>query len=178
MFPDIPLGGSSTSSARVSPKNVMTGPLAAIVTDGVGLIVRVRVGVGPLSCVAVGVRVRVRVGVGAETVAVRVGVGVAPVGVGGGVGVGPVAGGADSVAVRVGVGGRGVKVPGGGPLATCRIMCCTGPMRPEWSRICTLMRVSPSGNPISELTERQNCTRLDGTTKLGCPNASCVQVPL
>src|SRR5215468_10251070 len=31
---------------------------------------------------------------------------------------------------------------------------------------------------MSELTDRQNCARLDGTMKPGEPNASCVQVEL
>ena len=206
MSPDVPAGGKSTSSARVRPRKVITGPLAATVGDALGVGVRVRVGVGPPTVavrvrvgdgpetVGVIVRVRVRVGVGpvGVRVAVRVTVAVLPLLVGvrvrvivgddpiGAVGlaaptvrVGVIVrvrlalgvGEAVSVTVGVGVSGRGVNVPGGGPLPVCSMRCCTGPIRPERSRICTLKRVSPFGNANSELTAQQNCARLSGETK-------------
>jgi len=175
--PALGVGDSSVSSWLVSPKNVTTGPGAAVgltVGDGVevqvGVVVRVGVGEGRVG-VGVADEACVNEGVGVAGMRLGVAVGVPEgvalglrVGVGVGVCVGVRVGVRVGVGVREAVGGTGVGVDVGvnvggiGPGPICSSICWRELIFPAVSRNCTVSSVSSRGNARLAETVKQNCT--------------------
>src|SRR5262249_52600916 len=89
-----------------------------------------------------------------------------------------------ALAVRVGTGvtgvrvGAAVNVGGTGPLLTRRIMRRSGPKLPSVSRNRVRIAVSGAGSVRCEVTGKQNCTWVFGSTNPLSPKASCVHAKL